>query len=352
MSDTAAFTTPEAKILNIADWLSSQVNDYGGGPEEPPQPASEFDYYLAQAVSELRSIASLIAAPAEGQQAAPAADVGQELLDMEARKDAAYLERNQCVALIARMALALGHRAGIARTAIEGWSNDWHGCVYIDLPTGQASWHFHDSQAGLFAGLPAYTGAWDGHDTPEKYRRVGDAWRAARAPAVRQPVAHAHIYSDTNSFNDNETVMRCRVVFADPLWKDRQKDGATVALYTDAPQADPPPSAAAPAVQGLSDAERDVLAERRRQVEVEGWTPEHDDEHATGGMAYAAAAYAVSSAEQTDRSFFITSLWAWTGWSRIWFKPKSPRADLVRAGALIVAEIERLDRAARALKTE
>ena len=95
-----------------------------------------------------------------------------ELAEMEARKDAAYLERNQCVALIATMAHALGHWAGIARTAIEGWSEDWHGCVYIDLPAGQVSWHYHDSQAYLFAHLPPYCGEWDGHDTPEKYRRV------------------------------------------------------------------------------------------------------------------------------------------------------------------------------------
>ena len=87
--------------------------------------------------------------------------------EMEARKDAAYLERNQVVAALARV-----FPSGIARTAIEGWSEDWHGCVYIDLPTGQVSWHYHDSQAYLFEGLPPYAGAWDGHDTPEKYRRL------------------------------------------------------------------------------------------------------------------------------------------------------------------------------------
>jgi hypothetical protein len=92
-------------------------------------------------------------------------------------KDGAYLERNRCVALIARMALTLGLRAGLARTAIEGWSEDWHGCVYIDLPTGQCSWHFHDSQAHLFYGLPTYAGKWDGHTTPEKYGRVDAAMR-------------------------------------------------------------------------------------------------------------------------------------------------------------------------------
>jgi len=86
---------------------------------------------------------------------------------MAQRKDDAYLERNQVVS-----ALSKCFPSGVARTAIDGWSEDWHGCVYIDLPTGQVSWHFHDSQAYLFAHLPAYQGSWDGHDTPEKYRRL------------------------------------------------------------------------------------------------------------------------------------------------------------------------------------
>lgn len=102
-----------------------------------------------------------------------------ELEQMRQRKDGAYLERNRCVALIAQMALALGLKAGKTRTAIEGWSDDWHGCVYIDLPVGQVSWHFHDSQAYLFDFLPAYDGKWDGHDTDEKYRRVGMQFESA-----------------------------------------------------------------------------------------------------------------------------------------------------------------------------
>lgn len=87
--------------------------------------------------------------------------------DIEARKDAAYEERNRVVA-----ALASRFYAGTARTAIEGWSDDWHGCVYIDLPTGQVSWHFHDSQAWLFSHLLPYRGEWDGHTTEEKYERL------------------------------------------------------------------------------------------------------------------------------------------------------------------------------------
>jgi len=87
-------------------------------------------------------------------------------------KDGAYLERNGCVALIAGLALANGWKAGTARTAIEGWDPEWHGAVYIDLPAGQVSWHYHSSQEHLFAFLPPYDGSWDGHDTPTKYDRV------------------------------------------------------------------------------------------------------------------------------------------------------------------------------------
>lgn len=129
-----------------------------------------------------------IAAPTEA--AAMAATVPAELQEMEARKDAAYLERNQVVA-----ALAKCFPSGTARTAIEGWSEDWHGCVYIDLPTGQASWHYHDSHAHLFADLPPYKGTWDGHDTPEKYARLARLTQATVAdqPAEPSPAESASV---------------------------------------------------------------------------------------------------------------------------------------------------------------
>ena len=41
-----------------------------------------------------------------------------------------------------------------------------------------------------------------------------------------------------------------------------------------------------------SQAVLDVAAERRRQIEAEGWTPEHDDEHSAGQLAGAAGCYA------------------------------------------------------------
>lgn len=81
-------------------------------------------------------------------------------------------------------------------------------------------------------------------------------------------------------------------------------------------------------------AARDVLAERRRQVEAEGWTPEHDDEHDDDELAKAAACYALGSRKG----------WPWYGH---WWKPSADRRrNLVKAAALLLAEIERLDRAA------
>lgn len=89
----------------------------------------------------------------------------------------------------------------------------------------------------------------------------------------------------------------------------------------------------------------DVQAERRRQVEVEGWTPEHDDAHSHGEMARAAACYALagSSAPNDGTAALLVSL-AWP-WDEQWWKPTSARRDLVKTCALGLAEIERLDRA-------
>lgn len=82
-------------------------------------------------------------------------------------KDLAYEERNRVVALLASM-----FPSGTRRTAIPGWEAEWHGAVYIDLPSGQVSWHYHDDHHWLFAHLPAYQNVWDGHTTEEKYQRV------------------------------------------------------------------------------------------------------------------------------------------------------------------------------------
>ena len=99
----------------------------------------------------------------------------------------------------------------------------------------------------------------------------------------------------------------------------------------------------------------EIAAERQRQIKVEGWTSDHDDGHQNGEIGIAAACYARIGSEQPDymrrelakehwgpRYSSLRRIWPWD-WR--WFKPTNRRRDLIKAGALIVAEIERLDRA-------
>lgn len=108
---------------------------------------------------------------------------------------------------------------------------------------------------------------------------------------------------------------------------------------------------------------RELLAELARRRTQEGFSAAADDAFATGELAHAAAAYAFTGALTapedrhaavspkgppiSERSWLhnvISELWPFS-WS--WWRPSSPRADLVKAGALIIAEIERLDRSAQ-----
>lgn len=85
----------------------------------------------------------------------------------------------------------------------------------------------------------------------------------------------------------------------------------------------------------------ELLDERKRQVEQEGWTAEHDDAHELGDLGDAAACYAMSPGG-TIASGAQSRLWPW---DRKWLKQRGDRRrDLVKAGGLIIAEIERLDR--------
>ena len=101
----------------------------------------------------------------------------------------------------------------------------------------------------------------------------------------------------------------------------------------------------------------EIAGERERQKSEEGWTTEHDDEHDDGQMALAAACYAsplplfAHSRGEADMAF--CDPWPWTVQNR--GEPirhftssvtdgQNRRRQLVIAAALIVAEIERIDR--------
>lgn len=92
----------------------------------------------------------------------------------------------------------------------------------------------------------------------------------------------------------------------------------------------------------------EVAAERKRQQEAEGWDTHHDDLHDQGSLATAAAAYALHAGDMVNpnRDAYQLHPPAFWPFDLEWWKPKTPRRDLIRAAALIVAEIERLDRAA------
>lgn len=87
---------------------------------------------------------------------------------------------------------------------------------------------------------------------------------------------------------------------------------------------------------GDTAAARDVLAERRRQVEAEGMTTDGDDRYHAAELPRAAASYILNGAN--DEAPYI---WPW---SKSWWKPRDARANYVRAAALLLAEIERIDR--------
>lgn len=83
----------------------------------------------------------------------------------------------------------------------------------------------------------------------------------------------------------------------------------------------------------------EIAAERQRQKDKEGWSEEHDDKHADGSLAEAAACYAAG-----NKVAYLDGCELWP-WEAEWWKPKDKRRNLIRAAALLVAEIERMDRA-------
>jgi hypothetical protein len=125
-------------------------------------------------VPDYRAMATGVAALLEAERGAHAPNgVGEaeaQRLEAIRRKDAAYTERNQCVALLAALFPSSLERHPDSDTT---WDDDWRWIVYIDLPTGQVSWHLHDSHLAIFHHVPRFQGrAWDGHTTEEKYKRV------------------------------------------------------------------------------------------------------------------------------------------------------------------------------------
>lgn len=96
-----------------------------------------------------------------------------EAMDNNNVVEPVYKERAQCVVALARIAKGLGYAVGFAEDVERsGWP-----VLYIELPTGQVSWHFTSGDREEYAAdiLDNPDIKWDGHSTPEKYARLA-AW--------------------------------------------------------------------------------------------------------------------------------------------------------------------------------
>lgn len=88
-----------------------------------------------------------------------------------------------------------------------------------------------------------------------------------------------------------------------------------------------------------------IAEERQRQIEKEGWTPEHDAEHNNSELAIAAASYAMPQGTRTymivPDGQYLPIFWPFDA---RWWKPcpDDRIKELTKAGALIAAEIDRL----------
>lgn len=86
-----------------------------------------------------------------------------------------------------------------------------------------------------------------------------------------------------------------------------------------------------------------IAAERERQMRLKGWTAQHDREHSKAELACAAICYAEEAAHQVcqghSRGYFPGG---WPFENEAWQPSEDPIRNLVKAGALIAAEIDRL----------
>lgn len=81
-----------------------------------------------------------------------------------------------------------------------------------------------------------------------------------------------------------------------------------------------------------------IAMERQRQQMEEGFGQSHDADHDCDELICAAMAYleyAICPGHPTG----VPKIWPW---EREWWKPKDRKRNLIRAGALIAAELDRM----------
>lgn len=93
-----------------------------------------------------------------------------------------------------------------------------------------------------------------------------------------------------------------------------------------------------------------IAKERQRQIDKEGWTADHDDQHELEELAKAAAYYAYPPSTHPKKINYLTTFIEFFAWPVHWDlkwdkKDKHDRIkQLIIAGALCAAEIDRFQR--------
>lgn len=81
-----------------------------------------------------------------------------------------------------------------------------------------------------------------------------------------------------------------------------------------------------------------IFAERQRQIDIEGWSADHDDGHGLKVLEAAAWSYRDTEGPESLKP----KQWPW---DESWWKPKGRQRNLERAGALYLAAAESAERA-------
>lgn len=171
----------------------------------------------------------------------------------------------------------------------------------------------------------------ESRDVMSECHRINVAKRDSRIKSLYSQLAASRKQPIVGVVDENE----------DGLFADLETPEGVLVKWGDRLYAHPVPA------RELTNAADSVLAERRRQIEAEGYSPAHDDEHVCDEIAALACFYAMPPGVRewsAPDGYGVTLGCAVRpcGWEA---KTGDRRDELVKAGALVLAEIERIDRA-------
>lgn len=266
---------------------------------------------------------------------------------------------------------------GMGMEYLNAMNNEWKPCAPMELM-------FTKEILRLLCEVRRLEALWDGEkklrQRDDQHKIDADSWRQKHDHLLAMwrlvgdsLVKYCHVHPDASSdvwpsrvedlLKENEALRERENQFAQIL-KDRESstremlkerdDQANHAIRVNREEAGQAGYDRAVADLGYTISVGMIAAERRRQVEGESWNSMHDDGLENGQLALASACYALESADMASQGFRlgrgginveVDALGIyWPFDSKDW-KPTSPIRNLVKAGALIAAEIDRRLRA-------